>query len=106
MPKRPYDSRRWRRLRKQKLNANPLCEYKLACAGTLAIATEVDHRKPIDQGGDPWDWDNLVSTCKPCHLRKTRYVDQLHRDAPVKVKGVDAQTGMPVGPAHWWNRNT
>jgi 5-methylcytosine-specific restriction endonuclease McrA len=102
MPKRPYDSLRWRRLRKQKLNANPLCEYKLAC--TLARATEVDHVVPIEDGGDAFDWDNLKSTCKACHLLKTRYRDQLHRDAPVRVKGVDAKTGMPVDPGHWWNR--
>jgi 5-methylcytosine-specific restriction endonuclease McrA len=72
MPKRrAYDSLRWRRLRKQKLNANPICEYKLAC--TLAPAVEVDHKIPIDQGGDAWEWSNLVSTCKACHLLKTRY---------------------------------
>ena len=104
MPKRPYDSRRWRRLRARKLHADPLCQY--CPLGTVTPATEVDHRVPIEQGGDPWDENNLVSTCKPCHLRKTRYLDQLGRDSmpSPKVKGVDAKTGMPVDPDHWWNK--
>jgi hypothetical protein len=37
------------------------------------VATEVDHRTPIRQWPEGrLDWDNLQSTCKPCHAAKTR----------------------------------
>lgn len=96
-----YSKQAWLRLRKAKLSANPLCEY---CPnGIITRATEVDHRIPISKGGDPWAWSNLVSTCHECHSFKTRTVDQLGRDhTPARVKGVNAATGLPIDPAHWW----
>jgi len=39
----------------------------------MTAATEVDHKVP--SRGDPelhWDWNNLQSTCAPCHTAKTR----------------------------------
>lgn len=32
---------------------------------------EVDHRVPLDKGGDPWDPANLQSLCRGCHFEKT-----------------------------------
>jgi 5-methylcytosine-specific restriction protein A len=63
-----YTSTRWLRLRKAKLQANPLCE---TCAPRVVAATIVDHKRPIKHGGDAYDWDNLQSQCDSCHSRKS-----------------------------------
>jgi 5-methylcytosine-specific restriction endonuclease McrA len=95
----PYSTRRWQRLRLQKLRAKPICEY---CTRPNARpATEVDHRQAIKAGGDPWAWNNLVSACHTCHSRKTIHVDILGKDR-VPVKGCDAD-GLPLDPEHSWN---
>jgi 5-methylcytosine-specific restriction protein A len=94
----PYNTQRWQRLRRLKLRQQPTCEY--CRPHTTTAATEVDHRQAINDGGDPWAMSNLVSSCKPCHSRKTRHVEQLQRDH-VPVKGCDA-SGLPLDPAHPW----
>lgn len=99
MGSRLYDRRRWHRLRRQKLAADPLCEY--CPSGQLTPATAVDHRLRIRDGGAPWAWDNLVSTCQACHSRKTMHVDVLGKDR-VPAKGCDA-SGMPADPEHPWS---
>lgn len=95
-----YATNRWRRLRKEKLAADPFCQYH---SGGVALATEVDHRVAIGKGGDPWAWENLVSCCRECHSKKTFHIDIMGRDH-VPVKGVDASTGLPLDPGHWWRR--
>ncbi len=97
----PYSTQRWQRVRKTKLMKAPLCEY--CPPGKVTPATEVDHREPIKSGGAPFDLGNLVSTCKPCHSRKTaRGIEagavRGHRH------GVDPQTGIPLDPGHWWRK--
>jgi len=63
-----YDSSRWRyQLRPMKLRKTPFCEYCMI----LTEAKEVDHIKPISEGGDPFDLDNLQSLCVSCHARKS-----------------------------------
>jgi 5-methylcytosine-specific restriction endonuclease McrA len=72
MAKWPYSTARWQHLRRQKLQQNPLCE---ACMqdGRVEPATDVDHRKPINAGGDPFPpLDGLASLCASCHNAKTR----------------------------------
>lgn len=101
MAKWPYSTRRWQKLRKAKLAADPWCQY--CPPRTARPAGEVDHRKAISSGGDPWAWGNLVSTCHSCHSSKTLHVDRLGK-ARAPVKGVDPSTGRPLDPAHWWNR--
>ena len=32
---------------------------------------EVDHVRPLDKGGDPWDPANLQALCRGCHIQKT-----------------------------------
>lgn len=66
-----YDSKMWRHVvRPRKLVDNPFCEM---CErhGIYNIATDVDHIKPISNGGSPFDFDNLQSLCKRCHSQKT-----------------------------------
>ncbi len=75
----------------------PLCEY--CPAGRITPATEVDHKVAIRNGGDPWDWDNLASTCHACHSSKTAS-DKFGK--PWRRKGCDA-SGNPLDAGHWWN---
>lgn len=77
-----YSTKRWRILRRRKLTANPICE---ACGEVLA--TEVDHVKPIEDGGRPYSLANLSSLCSPCHGRKT--------NAEVRARTYGAQ-GQPL----------
>ena len=60
-----YNSKRWRMLRRSVLFDEPLCP----CG---AIATDVDHIQPIEQGGAPFDRENCQALCKRCHSAKTR----------------------------------
>jgi 5-methylcytosine-specific restriction protein A len=47
------------------LRSNPICQY---CG--LEEASEVDHVVPLAAGGTN-DYDNLRTSCKACHSRKT-----------------------------------
>lgn len=96
MAKWPYNTRRWRQLRLEKLRDQPLCEY---CPPyMLTPATEVDHRQAINNGGNPWAWENLASTCGTCHKSKT--VADKH-GKPWRRKGFD-ENGMPLDDGHAW----
>ena len=46
MAKWPYTTQRWQRLRRQKLQERPLCEYCLN-EGRLTVAVVIDHIIPI-----------------------------------------------------------
>lgn len=63
---RVYGTKRWRILRARKLKADPVCEE---CGD--ALATEVDHITPLEEGGRPFAWGNLQSLDAQCHGRKT-----------------------------------
>lgn len=67
--KRGYD-RRWMRLRRWFLARHPLCAHCLK-RGFTTPATEVDHIKPLREGGARLDQSNLQALCKSCHSRKT-----------------------------------
>jgi 5-methylcytosine-specific restriction protein A len=99
----PYSTQRWQRLRLSKLRATPLCEY--CTPGREQPASQVDHKTPVKEGGDPWAWDNLASCCASCHSRKTASEDGAFGNAKRKgrpLKGCDAQ-GRPMDRRHWWN---
>lgn len=70
-----YCSPRWRRLRKRKLQANPLCEdphWTHLLLGRPVLACEVDHKqRRRDFPELAFRWENLQSLCKRCHSRKT-----------------------------------
>jgi 5-methylcytosine-specific restriction endonuclease McrA len=74
---RMYARARWAATGRQKLFLNPLCE--LEHPGCLGIANEVHHEQAMEDGGEKYAMDNLVSTCKPCHSRETRR-EQLRRE--------------------------
>jgi 5-methylcytosine-specific restriction protein A len=97
MPRHPfYNTRTWKHLRKVKLVTDPLCER---CK--VKPATDVDHIKAINAGGNPTAFENLRSLCHECHSQKTYYIDRLKRDR-VPVKGCDIN-GRPLDPQHHWN---
>jgi 5-methylcytosine-specific restriction enzyme A len=92
-----YTTQRWRRLRKQKLQRNPLCE---ACMqhGKIEPAVAVDHRKPIKAGGDPFPHlDGLASLCESCHNTKSRA--EQAGETRWMYKGCDI-FGYPLDPRH------
>lgn len=61
---RGYDSK-WRLIRAKFLKHFPQC-----CHCHVAKATEVDHIKPLNNGGTH-EWKNLQPLCKSCHSKKT-----------------------------------
>lgn len=101
----PYNTATWKRLRRLKLNANPLCE---GCAPHRhTIASHVDHVRPISDGGDPFPaLDGLRSLCPPCHSAKTaRGVEAGAVRSSKPRKGCD-EHGNPLDPTHHWSANT
>jgi len=80
-----YSKQRWKRLRLQQLSTEPLCRV------CRRPASQVDHIKPVADGGEPWSLENLQSLCATHHSQKTA------RDKMTLV-GAD---GLPV-TRHWW----
>jgi 5-methylcytosine-specific restriction protein A len=99
MADRIYSKQQWKRLRKVKLSLDPLCAHCLL-VGLAEPAREVHHKQAINNGGEPWDLDNLVCLCTPCHSRATRSEQEGKQHI---VKGVDPLTGKPVDPSHPFN---
>jgi|LGOV01.1.fsa_nt_gb 5-methylcytosine-specific restriction protein A len=60
-----YRSGRWQRYSKQYKRDNPLC---CECGRPTEIC---DHKKPIKDGGEPWDQANHQPMCQRCHNKKT-----------------------------------
>lgn len=61
---------RWKRIRLEHLADEPLCRM-CTQQSRVTLATEVDHIKPLWEGGQEYDRDNLQSLCSPCHIIKT-----------------------------------
>ena len=103
MAKWPYNTATWKRLRVTKLSRDPLCE--LCLPPGQKIATHVDHVKPIAEGGEPFDLDNLQSACARCHNAKTAREDGGfgNRKGERVRRGCDA-SGQPLDPKHPWNQ--
>jgi 5-methylcytosine-specific restriction enzyme A len=104
----PYSTRRWERVRLQKLARNPLCEACLQI-GEIVPAEAVDHRIPITEiGRKERRWaeafpplDQLASLCASCHNTKTR-AEQLGQTNWMRA-GCDV-FGRPLDPDHPWNK--
>lgn len=65
-----YNSRAWRKLRKQFLMENPLC-FHCQQKDEITPATVADHVVPINKGGAALDENNLQPLCASCHNRKS-----------------------------------
>lgn len=65
-----YQSTAWRKLRKVKLEQDPLCEECLK-KGIHTPAKVADHIVSINQGGASLDIANLQSLCNTCHNKKS-----------------------------------
>jgi len=74
-----------------KLRENPLCE-ECERINLLTSAVMVHHIIPIEGGGEPLDWDNLMSLCEYCH-------DKKHSRLNLSGCGID---GMPLNLGHPW----
>jgi 5-methylcytosine-specific restriction endonuclease McrA len=61
-----YHSQKWLNTRKAVLSRDPICQV---CDNELS--TQVDHIKPLSQGGDPYALDGLQGICVPCHAVKS-----------------------------------
>lgn len=83
---RPYDER-WRRIRAQTLQAEPLCRLCLA-GGKTVSATVVDHIVPLADGGTHAQ-SNLQPLCKRCH-------DAIKTPADVAARDRAKETGLSV----------
>lgn len=67
---RGYD-KRWAKVRRQKLNEQPLCE-DCGRDGRVKAADEVHHIAKVSERPDlRLDSDNLMCLCKECHSRRT-----------------------------------
>lgn len=67
-----YGNTTWRRLRRIKLNANPLCEICLR-DNKIVQASQVDHIIPVKvQPELKLVYENLQSLCETHHSQKTR----------------------------------
>lgn len=71
--RRGYDGD-WLKLRAWFLRHHPICQIRVKCSGEPA--TEVDHIRPIADGGDRLNPDNLQSACTACHSWKTGHLDR------------------------------
>ena len=65
-----YSGAAWIRLRNLKRQISPLCEECLK-RGELVPFHTIDHIKPILDGGEPYDIDNLQTLCNQCHRIKS-----------------------------------
>ena len=65
-----YSSSAWIKLRNYKRLLTPLCE-QCEKVNILTPFHTIDHIKPISEGGEPLDFDNLQTLCKQCHAIKT-----------------------------------
>ncbi len=87
----------WQRLRRRKLQVDPLCE-DCRSRGRATLAEEVDHIQTIANRPDlRLVWDNLQSLCGRCHRAKTA---SQRTGKPMRGCGLD---GTPTDPAHPWN---
>ena len=91
-----YDYK-WQKIRKQYLEAHPLC---VMCyrEGRTTVATVVDHIIP-HKGNEAlfYDEGNYQSLCQHCHDSHKKYFEMTGR-----VRGCN-DDGTPTDPNHPWN---
>jgi 5-methylcytosine-specific restriction protein A len=91
--RRLYNTRQWKTLRANQLNAKPLCEW---CnrRGRIVAATIADHAIPHKGDETLFFNGDLISLCKPCHDTTAQVRD--NRGFSPEV-GAD---GFPIDPRH------
>lgn len=62
-----YHSTRWRKLTAWYKMNHPVCEME----GCTQPSKYTDHIKPISEGGDIWNEQNLQALCVSCNAKKT-----------------------------------
>jgi len=65
-----YNGAQWRTLSRKHKALNPLC-VMCEAQGRVSPVEVTDHIVPINQGGQPYAWDNLQSLCHRCHNIKS-----------------------------------
>lgn len=85
--KRLIHTTRWLSLRRDILTAHPLCE-RCEAEGYVTPATEVHHRKPVEDGVNyqekhrlMYDPKNLMALCHDCHVRTHTEMGRCGKDA-------------------------
>ena len=63
-----YSGGTWRKFSKDYKRNNPVCEVD----GCTNPSYYTDHIKPISEGGDKYEYDNIQALCKSCNGRKTQ----------------------------------
>ena len=97
-----YNLKRWKLLRLDYLASHPFCEM---CG--IGLSSEVDHIKPINEGGDPWDESNFQALCHSCHSVKTASKDHAFGNKTssrdVRPRGCTID-GLPLDKNNEWRR--
>jgi 5-methylcytosine-specific restriction endonuclease McrA len=104
-----YGSARWQRLRSKVLREHPQCQGE--CGGFYR-SRYADHIVEVrDDASDAnfFDETNIAALCGKCHWRKTKRAEARRKGLPEPKLGpvdcgVDAATGLPLSPGHWWNQ--
>lgn len=83
-------SAEWLRIRKRKLNRNPLCEDCLK-RETITAATEIHHITPCEMAISDeelrrlmYDESNLSSLCRSCHHERHKMLKSHSKEAVAK----------------------
>ena len=85
-----HRSKKWRitaaRYRRYQLRAGTWTCAECAADGRY-IRLEIDHVKPLNEGGAAYDFGNLQPLCATCHVRKTR--KEREKPCPERQKWID-----------------
>ena len=63
-----YNSAAWRAFAKSHKALNPLCVNFDTCGGVTSFS---DHIRPINDGGELFDYQNIQALCIKCNASKT-----------------------------------
>lgn len=67
-----YQSKIWKLVRKKVLLRDGYLCQECKRNGIIKDGNTVDHIKPINQGGEPLNTQNLQTLCETCHARKSQ----------------------------------
>ena len=67
-----YNTKRWKQLRTQVLQDEPVCHW---CRKKPSV--QADHITELDAGGDPYERTNIVGSCASCNAsRGATYINR------------------------------